>query len=157
MKVDFQILALPGSLFDSYLSLNERELRLKNAAWIVADANPGFPCRVSLEDARIGEKVLALPFDHHDVDSPYKSSGPIFVRENATQADLDINEIPLMLRHRTLSLRGYSADAVMLEAEVLEGKDLEEHIVRLFQNSAIRYIHIHNAKPGCFDCNVVRV
>lgn len=157
MSIDFKILALPETMFEPFLSMNDEELRRKNAAWIEVDENPGFPCRVSLEDARIGERVLGLPFDHHDVDSPYKSSGPIFVRENAKQAVLDINEIPLMLRHRMLSLRGYTAEAMMVEAEVVEGKDLEKHIVKIFQNSAVQYIHVHNAKPGCFDCSVVRV
>lgn len=157
MKVDFKIRALSEASFNSFLSMNGDELRRKSAAWIQVDAHPGFPCRVSLEDARVGERVLAIPFAHHDVDSPYRSSGPIFVRENAKQAVLEKNEIPPMLRHRMLSLRGYSAEAMMVEAEVVEGKELEEHIGKLFQNSAVQYIHIHNAKPGCFNCSVVRV
>jgi len=157
MNIDFKILALPKIMFEPFFSMSEDDLRQRNAVWIEVDAHPGFPCRVSLEDARIGERVLAITFDHHDVGSPYRGSGPIFVRENAGQAILEINEVPLMLRHRMLSLRGYDAEGMMLNADVVEGKELEKHIGKLFQNSAIQYIHVHNAKPGCFDCSVVRV
>ena len=157
MKVNFKVLPLSNFLFESFFSMNDNGLRQNNAAWIDVDANPGYPCRVSLEDARVGERVLAIPFTHHDVKSPYKSSGPIFVRENVEQAVTEINEIPLMLRHRKLSVRGYSSKAMMLVAEVVEGKQLKEHIIRIFQDSAVEYIHIHNAMPGCFNCSVIRV
>lgn len=136
--------------------MNHTELEAAKAKWVEVDACPGYPCRVSLEDAKIGERVLALNYTHHNTDTPYKSSGPIFVRENAVTADTKVNEIPPMLRHRLLSVRGYSEDGTMLEAEVVEGIDLESCIDEVFQNSCVKYIQIHNAKPGCFNCTVVR-
>ena len=156
MEIKFKIMALQSTLLDSFKSLSERELKRVNARWIDVDECPGYPCRVSLEDAKVGERVLAFTFTHHDVNSPYKSSGPIFIRENAKQAIPLINEIPLMLRHRQMSLRGYSAEGMMIEAEVAEGMELEECIVKIFKNPETEYIHIHNAKPGCFNCCVVR-
>ena len=154
MKVNFKVLPLESSLFDSFNSLSGCELQ--NAKWIEVDACPGYPCRVSLEDAKVGERVLSVTFMHHRANTPYQSSGPIFVRENAKHAITEVNEIPHMLRHRLLSIRGYSPEGIMLEAEVTEGAVLEEYITKLFQNSEIEYIHIHNAKPGCFNCSVVR-
>ena len=152
MKADFKILPLDSALF-SELS---RDDELLNAKWIEVDASPGYPCRVSLEDAKMGERVLAGTFMHHQVDTPYQSSGPIFVRENAVTATIEVNEVPAMLRNRLLSIRGYHSTGIMLEADVVEGVILEEHIVRFFQKTEIEYIHIHNAKPGCFVCSVVR-
>lgn len=84
------------------------------------------------------------------------SSGPIFVREKAKMAILDINEVPNMLRDRSLSLRAYNNDSIMIGAEVVQGKELESAFYRQFQNRDVKYIHIHNANPGCFNCSVYR-
>ena len=157
MTIKFQIKAVSETRFDELTKLNDCELARHYAKWKLVDANPGYPCRVSLTDASIGERVLALTFLHHDVASPYRASGPIFVREHAITAKLDSNEIPKMLRHRLLSVRSYDSTANMLAADVLQGIDLEFAIDRLFQNCEAEYLHIHNANPGCFNCSVYRV
>jgi hypothetical protein len=156
MTIKFLINALPKDKFHELLSKNDEELKASHAAWLTVDTYPGYPCRVSLSDAKIGERVLALSFYHHNVNSPYRSSGPIFVREKAQMAKLDINEVPEMLRHRLLSIRGYNLGKLMIEAEVVQGKELESAIERQFQNRDVEYIHIHNANPGCFNCSVYR-
>src|SRR5207244_12139960 len=84
----FRISALPLQLFTSFFAMDDRELAEHGASRCVADQKPGYPCRVSLVDAEPGERVILLPFEHHDVCSPYRASGPIFVREEARQADL---------------------------------------------------------------------
>jgi hypothetical protein len=167
MAIKFLIKGLLKNQFDEFIKLNEQELRVReltnkksisqHVKWITVNANPGFPCRVSLIDAYIGEKVLALSFNHHSVDSPYNASGAIFIREHAQDVVLGINEIPNMLRHRLLSVRSYDSDNMMIGAEVLQGKELECVIDKQFQNSEVEYIHIHNANPGCFNCSVHRI
>jgi hypothetical protein len=157
MSSDFVIQALPIELFSPLLLLSEEELAHHNAMWLDVDSEPGFPCRVSLTDARVGERVLALTFEHHAVDSPYRSSGPIFVREHASTVEPAKNEIPTMLRHRLLSIRAYDSAHMMIDAQVNQGDELERVIENQFKNSAVEYIHIHNANPGCFDCAVYRV
>ena len=66
------------------------------------------------------------------------------------------NEIPLMLHHRLLSLRGYDTNAMMIEADVVEGRVLADSISHIFKNASVAYIHIHNARPGCYNCLVKR-
>jgi len=83
MKSSFRISGLPLANFAPLFALNESDLAKKRARRLIVDAKPGFPCRVSLRDAEIGERVILLPFAHQPVDSPYCSSGPIFVREKA--------------------------------------------------------------------------
>ena len=124
-----------------------------------ATTNPGFPCRVSLEDAKLGERVLALHYLHHDVDSPYRASGPIFVRALALQGkgrSLQRDEVPDFLRHRQLSIRGFDAKTMMVYAIAGSGAGLEKLIAAAFDNSEVDYLHIHNAAPGCFMCKVER-
>jgi len=123
---------------------------------MIVDEFPGFPCRDSLEDAEIGEEVILLPYQHHKTNLPYQSSGPIFVRKIAKTANYEINEIPKMFNHRLLSLRGYDKNAIMKDASVIEGNNLKAQIIKIFENDDIQYIHIHNAKPGCYNCLVER-
>ena len=100
--------------------------------------------------------VLLVPFTHHDVASPYRASGPIFVRSGARTANPAIDEVPLMFRHRLLSIRAYDAAAMMVDAEVVQGSALEDAIRRCFAREGVSYLHIHNARPGCYNCRVVR-
>jgi hypothetical protein len=156
MKNNFKITALDADVFASYFTKTEAALAILGAKSMTVDEKPGFPCRISLADAEIGEEVILLPFTHHAVASPYQASGPIYIRKNAATALLTTNEIPLMLNHRLLSLRGYDIDAMMIEASVIEGKNLESSLSQIFDNQLIKYIHIHNARPGCYNCRVDR-
>ena len=44
----------------------------------------------------------------------------------------------------------------MLDAEVAEGRDLESVVERLLGDDQVAYIHVHNAKPGCYSCRIDR-
>lgn len=156
MNTGFQIIALPYEAFAPLFARSNEQLQALGARRMVVGQKPGYPCRVSLMDAGIGETVLLLQFNHHDVDSPYHGSGPIFVRKNAQMATPAVNEIPAMFNHRLLSVRGYDGAGMMLQAEVVQGSDLVDAIGRVFDNSLVSYLHIHNAAPGCFNCKVVR-
>jgi hypothetical protein len=156
MQIPFQVTALPIEKFSSLLKQSDAELRTISACRMVADKKPGFPCRVSLVDAEPGEEVLLVHFDHHDVISPYRAAGPIFVRVKAQTVKLEVNEVPAMIRSRLLSIRGYDSTGIMLMSEVTNGSELEEHLWRFFADPRVEYIHIHNARPGCYNCRVDR-
>ncbi len=157
MNTQFQINAIKDVNFNHFFDLSEKELKDINAVKMIVNEKPGFPCRVSLEDANIGEEVILFPFEHHKVDSPYQSSGAIFIRKNARTAQLEINEIPLMLKHRLLSLRVYNSDGMMVDGRMVKGNILEKEIENVFENESAKYIQIHNASPGCYNCQVNRV
>lgn len=156
MANNFKLVALNKALFEEFFALSETELTQKGIRKMVVDEFPGYPCRVSLEDAEIGEEVILLNFQHHNVNSPYKAGGPIFVRKVAQTAMPAINEIPKMFDHRLLSIRGFDQAATMIFADVTPGEKLKEKLNSILANQAISYLHIHNAKPGCFNCLVVR-
>jgi len=156
MGAGFRFVALPAERFAPLFELSDAQLHEVSARRMVVDEKPGYPCRVSLADAEVGETVLLLPFTHHDVPSPYRASGPIFVRQGVATALPAAGEIPLMLRHRLLSLRAYDADAMLIGAEVVEGADIGTTIRRLFTDEKVGYLHVHNARPGCYNCRVVR-
>ena len=156
MKNAFQFVALPLAHVEPFLRMDDAELEAMGMRRMVVDEKPGFPCRVTLADAEVGETVLLLPFVHHDVSSPYRASGPIFVRSGARTAEPAVGEIPLMFRHRLLSVRAYDAGAMMVRAQVVKGGELEDCIERFLADERVSYLHIHNAGPGCYNCRVVR-
>ena len=153
--MDFRFKGLPLEPFRPYFAMSDAELAAHDVKRMVADSKPGFPCRITLEDAEPGERLLLLSFPHQPAQSPYKASGPIFVRENAG-ASFDASEIPPVLRNRLLSLRAYDAAGMMVDAEVIEGNEVEAELKRLFARSDVANVHIHNARRGCFSCLVER-
>jgi hypothetical protein len=152
----FQITALEVGQFNHLFAESTESLAKKNIQRMMVDAKPGYPCRVSLQDAEVGDSILLLNFEHLPVDSPYRSAHAIFVRENIAQAADYENEIPDMLLHRMLSVRSFSDAGDLVDAEVCEGKDLQSLIERLFEASAADYLHVHNASRGCYMAKVVR-
>lgn len=156
MRSDLQFVALQTENFSHLFTMSDAELESHGARRMIVDSHPGYPCRVSLMDAPVGERVILTVFRHHDVTSPYQSAGPIFVRENAQSAKPAINEIPVMFRHRLLSVRAYDNAATMKSARVVEGRVLEATIRDFFAKESISYLQIHNAGPGCFNCTVQR-
>jgi hypothetical protein len=156
MSTAFQFVALRPEPFAPLFELSDAQLYEMGARRVVVDAKPGFPCRVSLADAEVGETVLLVPFAHHDVPSPYRASGPIYVRQGVRAASPAVGEIPEMLKRRLLSVRAYDRGAMLIAAEVVDGTELDATVRSLFASEAVNYLHVHNARPGCFNCRVVR-
>jgi hypothetical protein len=152
----FQLVGLPAEPFASLGTLSTEELSRLGARRVVAATKPGYPCRVSLVDAEIGEELFLLPYEHQPANSPYKASGPIYVRRAATQRTLPVDEIPDYVRLRLISVRAYDEQDMIVGAEVCEGRLVATEIERQFTDPAVHYIHLHNAKRGCFSCLVQR-
>ncbi|WP_448564458.1 DUF1203 domain-containing protein [Thalassotalea ganghwensis] len=156
MNSDFQFIAIEKQNFNALLLLDEQELAKHQAKWMTVDEEPGYPCRVSMVDAKVGEKVLFLPYWHHDVESAYKAVGTILVRESAETAKFEVNEVPRMLLHRLLSIRAYDTRNIMIAHDICEGTALESQLKKQFANPSVSYLHLHYASPGCFCCAVCR-
>ncbi|KRA53843.1 hypothetical protein ASD77_04140 [Pseudoxanthomonas sp. Root65] len=154
--MSFVIRGLSPEPFRPLSALDDAALAARNIRRVVADADHGFPCRVSLQDARQGETLLLLPHQHHDVAGPYRASGPIFVSEAALQAAaVEFRDtLPPSFPRRLLSLRAYDADGMMRDAEVVEGVDALTYLQRLLDLPGVAYLHVHNARRGCYACRV---
>ena len=122
-----------------------------------ADTMPGFPCRVTLEDAALGEALLLLNYEHLPVASPYRSRHAIYVREGAREAADYRDAIPLQLSRRLLSVRAFDEAGMMVDADVMEGTALDAAARRLLDRDEIAYLHVHNARAGCFAARIDRI
>lgn len=116
----------------------------------------GFPCRVSLTDREIGERVLLLNHVSHDVANPYRASHAIFVAEAAEKAAEFVDEPPPVFERRVLSLRGFDKEGMMADALLTQPGEADAGIRKLFANPAIETIHAHNAVRGCFSAKIER-
>ena len=152
--MNYTLRGLEPALFRPLFQLDDEALAVRGMRWMIADEPVGFPCRISLEDAPVGERVLLLPFVHQDSDSPYRASGPIFVRPGIREARRVVGELPRYLTRRLLSVRAYDAADLMVDAEVVEGAEAAPLIERYLARDDVSYLHLHFAKRGCYACRV---
>lgn len=154
--MSFKISGLPLARFAPFFSLSDEALAAFQIERRIVDRKPGFPCRVSLRDAEPGERVLLLNFAHQPAGNPYRSNHAIFVREAATEAAPQPGEVPEVIRLRLISVRAFDAEDMMVDADVVHGRELEPVIERMFADERVAYLHLHNAKPGCYAARVDR-
>jgi hypothetical protein len=148
----FQLVGLRAEPFESFFDLPDAQLQRQGIRRVVADAAHGFPCRIGLQDAPVGADLLLLPFEHQPAASPYRASGPIYVRRGAQQRTLAPGEIPPYVSTRLISLRAYDSGDMMVAGEVREGTEVAAELERLFADARVRYVHLHNARRGCYSC-----
>jgi hypothetical protein len=154
--MSFQIHALPVAQFEPFFALSDSELTKVRACRVIADAKPGYPCRVSLADAEVGETLILMNFEHQPGDSPFRATHAIYVRENAEQAFPAVGAIPEGFETRLISIRAFDDKHHIVDADVVDGSLLSESIPATLQNPKVSYLHLHNAKPGCFAALVTR-
>jgi hypothetical protein len=154
--MDFRITGLPLAHFAALLPLHDDALAALGALRQVVDAPDAYPCRISLEDAVVGEEVLLLSYAHQPTLTPYASTGPIFIRRLAVATATLVNDVPSQQRRRLLSVRAYDHRDWMVDAEVTEGRTLETLIDRFLADPKVSYLHVHNARRGCYACRVDR-
>lgn len=156
-QMTFQIHALSELAFTALFELTDAELTEKGMQRVIASSDPGFPCRVSLQDAAVGDELILFNYQHLDGNTPYAASHAIYVRRNAKQANLLPGRVPEVLSRRLLSLRGFNRSKLMVEADVIDGQELAAKLTAMFSNAEIDMVQVHNAKQGCFAASATRL
>ena len=151
-----KISGLPFERFEHLMRLDAAALEAAGVVELRVDEEHAYPCRVTLQDAIPGEQVLLFNFPHQPAHSPYQASGPIIVRREAARTRIAVNEVPDQQRRRLLSVRAYDARDWIVAAEVTPGTELETVIRRLFADPRVAYLHLHNARHGCYSARVDR-
>ena len=149
----YRIAGLDPAPYKPLFELSDGDLRRRGIVRMSV-TDPTFPCRISLVDRPIGERVLLLNHVSHDVANPYRASHAIFVAD-AEQAQF-VDEVPPVFEKRVLSLRGFDGDGMMADAVLAQPGEADAAIRKLFENSNIDTIHAHNAVRGCFSARIER-
>ena len=155
--MSYVVSGLPAEPFQALFGLSDEELAAKGVVRIIADDDGFYPCRVLLEDAKPGEALLLLNYEHLPVDTPYRASHAIFVKEGAGEPRSFVDEMPTLLAtRRSIGLRAYDAAGMMVDADVMPGPDVEAAVLRLFSDPQVAYIHAHNVARGCYAARIER-
>lgn len=155
--MSFRITGLSPSAYQPLYGLPDEELAARGALRYIVNEKPGYPDRVEMREAEIGETVLLINHVSQPADNPYHASHAIFVREGASETYDAVDEVPDVMRGRLLSLRAFDQDHMMVDADVIDGNGIETVIERFFSNPVVNYIHVHNAKRGCYSGRVDRI
>jgi hypothetical protein len=152
----FRIQGLPADEFTPLFSMSDAELAEHGAVRRIADARErGYPCRVSLTDSKPGDELILVNYEHHAVASPYRMRFAIYARPGEEQFDA-VDEVPDYLRGRTLAVRAFDGNSMMVGWELAEGDALEATIEKLLAEPRTAYLHIHFAAPGCYAARIER-
>ena len=152
----YKIAGLDPSKFTHLIGLDEEDLAAQGAVRMTADARPGFPCRITLDDAEIGETLLLVNHCSHDGDNPYRATHAIFVSESATEAAIYVDEVPPALDRRVLSLRAFDQAGMMTDAALAQPGEADAVIRGLLASDAVDHVDAHNATRGCFAARIDR-
>ena len=115
------------------------------------DKPNAYPCRRCLQDGVVGETMVLLSYDPFVGASPYSGPGPIYVHDRDCSL-FEGEEIPDQLTRRLLSVRAYDGNHMLVDADVVQGDELEDAAQRLLREAS--YLHVHNARPGCFAARI---
>lgn len=154
--MSFVISGLPVEDFKPLFALDDESLAARGVIKRTVTAKPGFPCRIALRDAEIGETVLLLSHQHQPADTPYRSAYAIYVSQSAAETWTGRDTIPPVMLSRMIALRAFSAEGMLLSAEVAMGPSLEAAIERQLAVPGAAYLHAHNAGHGCFVARIDR-
>ncbi|HZZ92299.1 MAG TPA: DUF1203 domain-containing protein [Usitatibacter sp.] len=154
-EMNFRIRGLDPQPFAAFFAMTDAQLAARRASRQVVDAEGAYPCRVTLADAPPGTPVILLNYEHQAGDTPYRSSHAIFVSP-AREAFDAVGAVPPALRARLLSIRAFDANDLMVDADVVEGRDAERLIARLLEREDVSYLHAHFARRGCFAARIDR-
>ncbi len=154
--MSFRIQGLSPAPFADLYGLPDEALAARGALRYVVDKSPGFPDRIEMRDAAPGETVLLVNHVSQPAETPYRASHAIFVREGASKAYDEVDVVPEVFRPRLLSLRAFDAAGMMVDADVVEGADVESLILRLLDDARVSVLHAHYAKRGCYAGRISR-
>ena len=151
----YRIEGLRRADFAPLFAMSDAELAAQNAVRVTA-TGPGYPCRVSLDDAKAGEQLILLNYTSHDVATPYRSTYAIYVRADADKIAPLIDATPPVFEGRPLGLRAFDAGGMLKNAALALPGQADAKIRELFADDNIAYIHAHNAAHGCFSARIDR-
>lgn len=153
--MSYSIRGLAPADYDHLRHASKDVLTSYGASRMIADAIPSFPCRVTLDDAAIGETLILLNHVSHD-GGPYRASHAIFVSESAHEAAHYVDEVPPALDRRILSVRGFDAAGMMVDAVLAQPGEADAVFRRMLADPVVDHIDAHNAIRGCFAARVER-
>lgn len=148
--MSFKVIGLDPAPFKNLFFLDDKSLNAVGVLRYTVDTKPGFPDRVEMRDLEIGETALLINYEHLPLNSPYRSSHAIFVKEGATMQYEAVDQVPEVMKSRMLSVRAFDSTQMMVAANLVNGKDAAVVFDNMLSDPKVSYLHVHNAIRGCY-------
>jgi hypothetical protein len=153
--MSFRVRGLPPEPFRKFFDMPDAQLAALGALRVTAGED-GFPCRVSLRHAPVGDELILLNYEHQPGHTPYRSNHAIYVCRSSAEAFDAVDVVPEVILKRFVSVRAFDARHMMIDADVIDGARAASLFERLLANPEATYLHVHNAKRGCYSARVER-
>ena len=150
----FRIHGLSAQDFAPFFAMTEAELTAVNAMRVIVDSEPGYPCRVSLEDAKIDETVILLNHASMPAPTPFQATHAIYIRQSARTFVPEPGEIPTALCMHTQSVRAFDGNWMLVDAE--GEAEIAATIEKMLKRPEVKEVHLHNARQGCYAARATR-
>ena len=120
------------------------------------------PCRVSLKPFVPGvDRRILVSHSPFEVANAFNQPGPVFFHSEEVDEYSDVYRFPPEIKadpvNFPLTLIGYDNEQLMVFAELVGKRDVDEMIKQIFdEHDDIEYLHARNAEPACFICKIER-
>ncbi|MEX0299056.1 MAG: DUF1203 domain-containing protein [Kordiimonas sp.] len=152
----FQVVPLQAADFAHFQGKTDEELEKLGAKAYVAEPGGGYPCRLTLEGAKPGERVILLNYEHLPSRNPYQSRYAIFIREGMNEIVPAPGTIPKMIEGRSISVRAFNKNHMLVQAVVVDGVETPACFEAMLKDINVDYLHMHFAAYGCYIATVKR-
>jgi hypothetical protein len=149
----FRIVPLPTEIADT--ARRAARAGAADHAIVVADSPTGYPCRHCLHFPQPEERMVLFPYAAIPVGHPYSETGPIFVHEESCERYAATDEFPTDFRNGRV-MRAYNSKFDMIDAEIVDGREPESIIEKLFQNPDTAFVDTRSIARGCFTFRIRR-
>jgi hypothetical protein len=152
----FTIAGLSPASVAPLLEADDEQLARLGAQIVRAASKPGYPCRITLEDAEPGEELILFHHESHSARTPYRSAYAIYIRRQARRAARFVDTLPPVFHGRPIALRLFDGRGMLVGADMATGEAIVDRIRAAFARADVAYIHAHNAMHGCFAAAITR-
>jgi hypothetical protein len=150
---DFRIVPLPNDV-----ARQAREA-CKNGvpghALIAVNSRNAYPCRQCLRWAERDERVILFTYESIPSGLPYSESGPIFIHERPCAPYAEMGKYPSDFRAGRV-IRAYDSSQNMIDATVVDGREPEAVVAKLFANPKTEFLQVRSVTRGCFTFRIER-
>ena len=153
MKTSYRVVPLPSEVAAS--ARRAAEAGAPDHAVISVTSPNEAPCRHCLRWAQPGEQVVLFPYASIAPGRPYAESGPIFVHAAPCERYQAIDEFPAAFRQGRV-IRAYDREQNMIAGEIVNGREPETVIEKLFENPETEFIQVRSADRGCYTFGIAR-
>lgn len=115
------------------------------------------PCRVCLDVARPGERLILFSYKPFAESSLYQEIGPVFIHADRCTSYQNLSQIPPYFNTRPLVVRPYTSRHHIHSAQKwADTGQLQSVAAEVLDNPDVAYVHVRSHTRGCYMFRVER-